>query len=229
MDILNVTGSVLQYLREKIIIGEFKPGQRLNEYNLSSELNISRPPLREAFRVLEQDRLVNYIPRKGSYVTDLSAKDFEEVSQVREMMECYAIDLIKAKVTKDINLENMEYSVYNSSQVPKSLNDIDQIQLTKYIKTILDFHYSLIEASGNSRLQAMYHSITYHLARYQFIYFKIDGAVWHSLEDHKQTFELIKNGHYNQAKEELRKHIRYTFEKVKNKVFASNSLYVASL
>ncbi len=77
------------------ITGELKPGQKLNECGLSEELGISRPPLRETFRILEKDQLVVAIPRKGTYVTELSIRDFEEVCQIREMVECYVVDLLK--------------------------------------------------------------------------------------------------------------------------------------
>jgi DNA-binding GntR family transcriptional regulator len=65
METLSVTKSRVHPLRENIIIGEFAPGQKLNEIELSSRLGISRPPLREAFRLLENEHLVRSIPRKG--------------------------------------------------------------------------------------------------------------------------------------------------------------------
>ena len=89
MEILNVTASTLEFLREKIITGELKSGQKLNETSLSVTLGISRPPLREAFRLLEKDHMVVNIPRKGTCVTELSIKDYGEVSQVRQILERY--------------------------------------------------------------------------------------------------------------------------------------------
>ncbi|MBW2123631.1 MAG: GntR family transcriptional regulator, partial [Deltaproteobacteria bacterium] len=69
MEIRGVTKSLVDYLRTQIITGNLPPGQKLNEIRLSSDLGVSRPPLREAFRILEHDRLVASIPRKGTYVT----------------------------------------------------------------------------------------------------------------------------------------------------------------
>jgi DNA-binding GntR family transcriptional regulator len=228
MEIPNVTASVLKLLREKIIIGDFKSGQKLNEYNLSAELNISRPPIREALRILEQDRLVKYVPRRGTYVSELSTTDFEEVSQVREMIECYAIDLIKKKAPKDRNLDKIESSLNKSSNLTMpSTDSIDKQSLMQIIKDILEFHYNLVEASGNIRLTHIYYSISHNLARYQYLYFRINGTVWHSLSDHKLTFELIKNGNYNQAKKKLQEHIHYTIDSVEKKVFTSNPSYAA--
>lgn len=216
MEILNVTGSVLQLLRDRIITGELKSGQKLNENALSSSLGISRPPLREVFRMLEKDHMVINIPRKGTYVAELSVKDFEELSQIREMMECYAIDLLKASNVR--NLPKVTSALNKSLSLPMSNKSVDPEELLNRIRVILDFHTSLVDSSGNSRLAHNYHSVSLNLARYQFIYFYVSGAVQHSLDDHKRTIELINDGDYDQAKEELRKHIHYTVELVKNRI-----------
>ena len=216
MEISNVTVSALQFLREKIITGELKSGQKLNESNLSVRLGISRPPLREAFRVLEKDHLAVNIPRKGTYVAELSVKDFEELSQIREMIECYAIELLRASNIR--NLPKVTLALNKALSLPMSINSVDPEELLNRIRVILDFHTSLVESAGNSRLAYNYHSISLNLARYQFIYFYISGAAQHSLDDHTKTLEFIRNGNYDQAKEELRKHIHYTVELVKNRI-----------
>jgi len=216
MEILNVTGSTLQFLREKIITGELKSGQKLNESTLSSSLGISRPPLREVFRMLEKDHMVINIPRKGTYVAELSVKDFEELSQIREMMECYAIELLRASNIR--NLPKVTLALNKALSLPMSINSVDPEELLNHIRVILDFHTSLVESAGNSRLAYNYHSISLNLARYQFIYFYISGAAQHSLDDHTKTLEFIRNGNYDQAKEELKRHIHYTVELVKNRI-----------
>ena len=216
MEILNVTGSVLALLRDKIITGELKAGQKLNETNLSSSLGISRPPLREVFRMLEKDHMVINIPRRGTYVAELSVKDYEELSQVREMMECYAIDLLKASNIR--NLPKVTLALNKALSLPMSNNSVDPEELLNRIRVILDFHRSLVESAGNSRLAYNYHSVSLNLARYQFIYFYVSGAAQHSMDDHAKTLEFIENGNYDQAKEELRKHIDYTVELVKSRI-----------
>ena len=216
MEIYNVTGSALQFLREKIITGELKSGQKLNEATLSVKLGISRPPLREAFRVLEKDHMVTTIPRKGTYVTELSVKDFEELSQTREMIECYAIDLLR--VSNMRNLPKVTLAINRSLNLPMPLNTVNPEQLLEGIRVFIDFHTCLVESAGNSRLTHIYHSINLNLARYQFIYFYVHGAAEHSLDDHRRTLELIRNGDYDQAKEELKKHIHYAVELVKTRI-----------
>ena len=102
MEILGVTKSTVQYLREQIITGELAPGQKLSEMEISSNLGISRPPLREAFRILENENLVLSIPRKGCYVTQVSMEDCRHIYEAREMIECHAIELLKAQNVRDL-------------------------------------------------------------------------------------------------------------------------------
>ena len=219
MQILNVTSSILQFLREKITVGELKPGHKLNELSLSADLGVSRPPLREAFRILERDHLVLNIPRKGTYVTELSAKDFADISQTREMIECYCIDLFNASNIR--HLPEVTMALNRALSLSSPQDRVDSEKLLKYVKVLLDFHGKLIESTGNALLTSIYYAISFNLARYQFIYFNMDGTAQHSLDDHKRILELIESGAYDQAKEEMKKHLRYTVDLVKNRILHS--------
>ena len=116
MEITSITLKALQTLRDKIIVGELKAGYKLNESDISIGLGISRPPLREALRILETDRLVTNIPRKGTYVSELSVKDFVEISQTREMIECYCVDLLKASNIR--NLPKVQIALEKAQALP---------------------------------------------------------------------------------------------------------------
>lgn len=216
MEGVNLTSSVVEALREKIIIGELKPGYKLNEIDISMDLGVSRPPLREAFRILEKDNMAVSVPRKGTYVSELSLKDFTEVSQTREMIECYSMDLLKASNVRD--LPRAERALQEAAALKFRFNITDEAELIRSIKVMHEFHISLVEATGNSMLSRIYDSIGHTIARYQYIYFHIDDAARHSLEDHNKVLALVREGNFDQAKEELRKHIHYTVDLVKNRI-----------
>ena len=96
-----VTEGAFQYLIVHIITGHLAPGSKLSETELASQLEISRSPLREAFRRLENERLVVSIPKKGCYVAEISLENCHEICQVWEMIELFAIDLLRSMVDKD--------------------------------------------------------------------------------------------------------------------------------
>lgn len=204
MEIQNLTKRVLEYLRNRIITGELVPGQRLNENEIASRLEISRHSIREAFRVLESEQLVFSIPNKGAFVTELSDEDLLEVYQTREMIECYAVDLLKRK--KNINLFQLESAIEDASNLPIPSTD-DPEQYLEFHKKFVNFHFKMIETCGNSRLLHFYKSISLNLARYQFKSLRLPGSLETDQNEHGQILNALRIGDYEGAKRKLKSHI----------------------
>ena len=78
---------VFNTLREAILRGELKPGERLMEIQLANKLGVSRTPIREAIRKLELEGLVLMIPRKGAEVAQITEKSLRDVLEVRRALE----------------------------------------------------------------------------------------------------------------------------------------------
>ncbi len=204
MEVQNLTKRVLEYLRNRIITGELVPGQKLNENEIASRLEISRHSIREAFRVLESEQMVFSIPNKGAFVTELSDDDLVEVYQTREMIECYAVELLKRKEKKD--LLQLESAIEDASNLPIPLTD-DPEQYLEFHKKFVNFHFKMIEACCNSRLVHFYRSISLNLARYQFRSLRLPGSLETDQKEHRQILNALKIGDYEDAKKILRSHI----------------------
>ena len=213
--ITSVTETIVRHLRVHIIDQQLPPGHKLNEVELSSSLGVSRPPLREAFRILENEHLVVSFPRKGSYVTEMSINDCQEIFEAREMLECYAIDLLQAKGIREIRAAAKTLALTRRLRMPRTSNPYEKYD---YLKAIADFHISLVEASGNSRLARSYQAIFHSLARYQGMYVFIPGLMEKSQAVHEQILGLIQKGNYEKAKEKLRFHIRGYFKTTEEKL-----------
>ena len=158
MEINGVTQNALDYLKSKIITGELEPKQKLNETILSGKLGISRPPLREAFRLLEQHHLVTSVPRKGCFVAEVSFEDAKEIYQVREMIEVFAIDLIKEKRKK--HFPEMEAAIAaegNLKLVPNATSE----QKLEHLNIFAKFHQKIVDASENCWAIRFYETISY--------------------------------------------------------------------
>jgi DNA-binding GntR family transcriptional regulator len=209
MEIKNVKTSVLEYLREKIVAGELEAGQKLNENYIASQLDISRHPLREAFRILENDRLVMSVDRRGVYVTDLSIDDLEQIYWAREMIEVYAIESLKAKRIR--NLPKALSSLEHTSSLPVP-NGENLEQRIVYLKAMADFHLKLVESAGNKYLSGFYFSTYFHLLRYQFICSHMPGSSQRSLKEHRQILAFIETGAYDKGKRLVKDHLSYTLE-----------------
>ena len=98
---------VFNTLREAILKGELKQGERLIDLQLASKLGVCRTPIREAFRMLEQEGLAVTMPRKGAEVAKMTLKDMEDVLEVREALDELAAKIACKKIS-DEQLANLK-------------------------------------------------------------------------------------------------------------------------
>lgn len=219
VEIKSVSDTVVEYLRSQIVTGRLRANQKLNENELASGLGVSRPPIREAFRTLENEHLVVSVPRKGTYVTDISIEDLLGLCQVREMIESYTIDLLKMKGIRELPQVESSLEEAGRSTLPSVEN---QDEMLCYHKVFSDFHGKLVEAVGNYRIIHFYKAISLNITRYQIIYLSIPGTVKQSLQDHREILDFVKMGEYDRAKECLINHIDYTARVLQSKILANN-------
>ena len=92
---------VCENIRQAIIDGTFSPGERLMEIQLADEMGVSRTPVREAIRKLELEGFVVMIPRRGTYVADISIKDINEVYEIRTSLDVLAAGLAAERINDD--------------------------------------------------------------------------------------------------------------------------------
>jgi DNA-binding GntR family transcriptional regulator len=207
MKILSVTESVYTYLRDSIVSGDLKPGEKLNEVVISKLLSVSRPPLREALRLLENEQLVVNYARRGTYVAGIGPQNLEDIYQVREMIECFALDLIEIKNVKDL------------SKVKAAIAHVTELDLVKdrmnYIIELNKFHINLVDAASNPLLNHFFQAIYSNLGRYQFICTSLPNLKQESSKDHQIIYDFLIRGEYAEAKTSLRTHIRKFVEIIK--------------
>jgi DNA-binding GntR family transcriptional regulator len=215
MEIIGVSESALKYIRVHIITGTLVPGQKLNEIELARSLGISRAPLREAFRILENEHLVVSIPRKGCCVTGLSMQDCQDIFGVRTMMERFAVDLIESRGIRE--LPNVEKTLEKTAEL-RNPENADAYGKFNYLRSIADFHIKLIEAAGNRKVNQLYNAIFPSLARYQSLYTYMPGLMEESQKEHEHFLKLIKRGKYPAAKESLSLHINKFIPLIEEKV-----------
>jgi DNA-binding GntR family transcriptional regulator len=215
LEIQGITESIFQYLKTEIITGNLAPNLRLSEEKLAASLGVSRAPLREALRLLENGNFVIRLPRRGAYVADLSVENLEKVYEARTMIESFAIDLFKNKGTKDLPSAEKALEVASHLSIPST---DDKKGMLNYVIVFSDFHVGLIEGTENEWIVEFYKSLTFNLARYQFICLYIPGLTTNSFEMHKEILDHIKRGRYASAKKALLTHINRTASLIKEEI-----------
>lgn len=132
-------------LRVKILRLEIAPGERIIEEEISKQYQVSRGPVREALRQLEEEGIISYIPRKGCVVKTLSHRDMQEVYMIRSTLECLAVRIYSGKLT--------------SGAVKRCREAIDRMEkagrekdLCEMIEADETFHSILVEETGCEKL-----------------------------------------------------------------------------
>ena len=143
----NISTSILEFLRRQIVSGKIQGGERLIENKLSIELGVSRPPLRETFRILQNESLVRTTPRIGTYVTELSSADFNQICDLRIMVECFAVQQLKNIGRKELPELEKIVEIQNAVQIPKNLLTMNKNTHCSGSLPIFTFSWSSLQAT----------------------------------------------------------------------------------
>ncbi|WP_419994279.1 GntR family transcriptional regulator [Streptomyces boninensis] len=135
---------IREHIVEGIISGRWKPGERIVERRIATELEVSQTPVREALRELESLRLIESSPNKGVRVRDLTAADLEEIYPVRAGLEQIAAELAAARLAQDVSA--LEPHVAALREADAAGDSEAQVRHT------VAFHRELVRAAGNSVL-----------------------------------------------------------------------------
>jgi DNA-binding GntR family transcriptional regulator len=191
---------VANYLRRSIVQGEFLPGERLNELLISTRLSISRSPVREAFRILESENLVDIHSRRGAFVKRLSYKEVEEFFTVLSMIEITAIRL----AVNNMNANSKKELKFIIQQLEKCLatNDIE-----KYKNVSMRLHYFVIRATGNSLFVRLHNYLAPQRERLGRIIFMDQNNTVKSMKEHLAISKALLRSDGEKAELLLKNHI----------------------
>jgi DNA-binding GntR family transcriptional regulator len=146
-----------QAIREAIISGELKGGDRIIEQKWASRLGIGQPTLREALHELEHQGLLHKLPQRGTYVTQLSPEDYRLIQEVRIPLEAIAIGKAAENLTPEAEKELT--AIVNSM----AGNGMDDKDVKIFHDCDVAFHRKIWELAGNEYLRDTLETVTFRL------------------------------------------------------------------
>jgi len=197
---------VVAEIQKAIIDGRLKPGERLNEAQISQEMGLSKAPVREAIKELTAGGILFAEPFKGTYVKGLSRKEAHELFSMRNVLESYAIELILPEICqKDLDLlgstiDKMKIAAENCDQ--KRLSDLD-----------LNFHRQIIKISGHDLLSEIWDKIVGRARIYLYQKSQVIGDLNEIYSIHKNLFEILCTKDAKIAKSCLEDHFNHSLNK----------------
>lgn len=196
-------------IRKGILAGEYKPGERLHEERLTRELDISRPPLREALRLLENEGLVFTRPRRGSFVATLTDRDVYEILTLRSALERTAFEL--GIPVRDPALLDPAREALAEMERFARLEDRGALVQAGYA-----FHSRLIRIAEHRRLEEIYASVQQQvllcMSRNLIARERFHESLEKHAARHRHLLELVEAGDPKAALEELAAHGERSFD-----------------
>jgi DNA-binding GntR family transcriptional regulator len=213
---------VAERIEAAIISGQLAPGSRLSEQALATSLGVSRGPLREAIRRLEGRKLLERTPNIGVRVAQLSLKDLNEILQVREALECLACSLAAVHMP-EAEIAALKALLDDHGQQDSVRRGEGYYQETEN----LDFHYRLVDGSGNDRLAAMLAGDLHYMLRvYRYKSGAKPGRAAEVLQEHRAIVAAIEARDPQRAEQAMREHLRHARRHVEELIAAQGEQVV---
>ena len=192
---------VYKALREAIVSGKLKAGERIVEDRVCAELGVSRSPLREALRRLEGEGLISILPRRGAVVTEVTARDGIDLFAVREVLE----GLAARQAARHISAEELA----ELENVCQEMADRIQAKDTTHIVSLnMQFHELITKASRNRWVRDFLTSIRAQTRRIYRSSIESPGRAPDSLAEHLLILEALKSGDVEAAERLAREHVQ---------------------
>ena len=189
---------ILETIRESILKGQLKPGEKVAEPELAERFGISRTPIREAFRQLESEGYLTVIPRKGAVVTALSERAVEEFYAIKSILEGYAAQMAAENMSdKDIaKLESINQKLQKLA---------DEGDVKSFFRVHNEFHEVFIRAAGNEKLMELINQLMLKFNRFRLASLSLPGRMDISVKEHEKIIKAFKRKDGSQADGLVRK------------------------
>lgn len=191
---------VYQYLREKILSGNYERGASLTEASIARETGVSRTPIREAICQLELDGLVQTTPNRSVVVRGFDEQDILDLYDVRSLVETLAAGRAAKHMSPELKSELT--AAFQKELAATEAGDTESMQ-----KLDSDFHNLVFQGSGSSILQHLLSSIGVYTRQARTVSLTVPGRSRKVLLEHQNIMEAILAEDSDLARERMREHI----------------------
>lgn len=199
---------VFNTLRNAILRGDLKPGERLMEMHLANKLGVSRTPIREAIRMLEQEGLAVTIPRKGAQVAKMTEKDLQDVLEIRDALDELAVSMACQRMTLELLLELKE--AMKDFEIATRSGDVRKI-----VEADEAFHNVIYRMADNPKLETIVNNMREQTYRYRYEYVKGNSTYNQLIDEHAKIIAGFEKKDSEYVKAIMHTHLENQIEAVR--------------
>lgn len=182
---LTLRERIVEFVKDAVVEGRLKAGERVPEQEIAESLGISRTPIREAFRQLESEGFLTVTPRKGAVVSAITDKDVKEFYEIKSLLEGYAARTactsLKSKDIKKLESLHQQMLKYAEKGDVKGFFRLDN-----------QFHEIFLKASGNDKLCQLVATLVRQFERFRITALSLPGRMADSTKQHAEILEAFK-------------------------------------
>lgn len=202
------------FLRDDILSGKYLPGTRIVETHFAKQINTSRTPVREALHMLEREGLLQTIPRVGYIVSEIDARELDEICEIRAINEALAARW----AMRNITLKEIQALKKN---IKASMAKITEDRNAELPSLNAEFHNIIYHASGSKRLAEHCELLRRQMVRGQFHRItNLQKVVVKAIQDHNEILKCIIDKDEEKIEQVIRKHMEHYRDDVKKHYFA---------
>ncbi len=191
---------IAESIKSAIIKGGLKPGERIPEGDLASSMGISRTPLREAFRKLENEGFIEIIPRKGAVVSGMDPEEVYDLYEIKSTLEGLAARLACAKIG--------EKDIRKLKRINGELTElIDGDDIEAFYRAHTRFHEIFVKLSGNKKLIQMIANLNDHFKRFGIVSLTLPGQYEKAITQHEGIITAFSDGNEGLVEEKVRENV----------------------
>lgn len=205
---------VYSEIRKAILDTKIVPGQKFTEENLTTQLGVSRTPVREALRKLESEGYITVYHGKYAEVTPIRRAELIEEYELREVLEGYAARLAAKNGTEE-DLAKINYCLDKIQAIIDSAEpDFNGSTVRRIVRANYDFHLAIIDASRNGKLKELMKSLWKTMRMLSTTTLKNREWAQHSLEEHKKIYNAIRDHDTARSEKLMKQHISNALEEL---------------
>lgn len=203
----STSSEVFEYLRARIIRGEWLPGRRVSENEVAKELGLSRTPVREAFIRLRQEGLLQVFPQSGTVVSPISLDEVQDCQFLRETLECRTVALAAERCSPDdaLDLKRLLY---------RQLDCCAPGREAEFVAADDEMHRRLVEISGRTAIWRVVRDAKAQLDRVRHL--SLQNPVWigRNVDEHRAIIACVVGHDPRGAEAAMREHLRNVFQSI---------------
>ena len=192
---------VYDQLKRRLLTGKIKPGTRMMEVDLASDLGVSRTPVREAIRELGKEGLVTIEPRRGAFASEISVKDMIDTLTVREDLDALAASLAASRITKADEKKLLELTDKYAAAIESG--DMDTM-----IRADEAFHKRIARLSGSKTLYQVVKTVQTQVLRFRYLYYEDLANYQNMPTEHREIIDALMTGDSEHARDVAFDHVR---------------------